>query len=105
VTKVLGAQSLDDHILELNKRPLPGGYPPGGWITAGAGFKIVPHWMPNLLGATLDSDQEDFLHLWESLCPDEPKIYPTCCWRMLNCTSTWRGEYSPHTPGNGRAAG
>ena len=33
--------------------------------------------MPNLLGATLDSDREDFARLWDDLCPDEIKIYPT----------------------------
>ena len=30
-----------------------------------AGFKIVLHWMPNLLGATPESDREDFARLWQ----------------------------------------
>ena len=47
-----------------------------------AGFKIVLHWMPNLLGATLESDRADFARLWQpppgpGPCPDEIKIYPT----------------------------
>ena len=43
-----------------------------------AGFKIVLHWMPNLLGATPDSDRHDYDVLWsdKSLQPDEIKIYP-----------------------------
>ena len=65
VTKVqLGAQSLDDHILEINKR----GHTVAETRQAvallrAAGFKIVLHWMPNLLGATPDSDREDFARL------------------------------------------
>jgi elongator complex protein 3 len=54
VTKVqMGAQSFDDHILEINKR----GHDVESTRKAtallrAAGFKIVLHWMPNLLGAT-----------------------------------------------------
>src|SRR5512133_2635426 len=66
VTKVqMGAQSLDDRILELNKR----GHTRAETLRAvallrAAGFKIVLHWMPNLLGATVDSDRADFAGLW-----------------------------------------
>ena len=66
VTKVqMGAQSLDDHILEINKR----GHDvectrQATALLRAAGFKIVLHWMPNLLGATPDSDREDFARLW-----------------------------------------
>jgi len=76
VTKVqMGAQSLDDHILEINKR----GHDVATTLRAtallrAAGFKIVLHWMPNLLGATPDSDRADFARLWEGFCPDEIKI-------------------------------
>ncbi|HKG53870.1 MAG TPA: radical SAM protein, partial [Anaerolineales bacterium] len=58
VTKVqMGAQSLDDHILEINKR----GHDVectrrATALLRAAGFKIVLHWMPNLLGATPESD-------------------------------------------------
>ena len=52
VTKVqMGVQSLDDRILELNQR----GHSVADARRAvdllrAAGFKIVLHWMPNLLG-------------------------------------------------------
>ena len=78
VTKVqIGAQSLDNHILEVNKR----GHTVEETkhavaLLRAAGFKIVLHWMPNLHGATLDSDREDFSRMWDELCPDELKIYP-----------------------------
>ena len=61
VTKVqLGAQSLDDRILELNKRghTVEQTHQAVALLRA-AGFKIVLHWMPNLLGATPASDRED----------------------------------------------
>lgn len=100
VTKVqLGAQSLDDRILELNQR----GHTSAQLLKAtcmlrAAGFKIVLHWMPNLLGATLDSDRADFARLWQGYCPDEIKIYPTQLLANAELYSYWlRGEYQPYT--------
>jgi elongator complex protein 3 len=100
VTKVqMGAQSLDDRILELNMR----GHTVADTHRAvallrAAGFKIVLHWMPNLLGANLDSDREDFSHLWDDLCPDELKIYPTQLLANSDLYTYWqRGEYIPYT--------
>ena len=100
VTKVqMGAQSLDDRILELNQR----GHSVGETHRAvallrAAGFKIVLHWMPNLLGASLDSDRVDFPRLWDDLCPDEIKIYPTQLLSNSELYAYWqRGEYSPYT--------
>jgi elongator complex protein 3 len=100
VTKVqLGAQSLDDHILELNRR----GHSAAETLQAcallrAAGFKIVLHWMPNLLGATLDSDRQDFARLWQGCCPDEIKIYPTQLLKSAELYNHWqRGEYQPYT--------
>ncbi|HEX9617011.1 MAG TPA: radical SAM protein, partial [Anaerolineales bacterium] len=78
VTKVqLGAQSFDDRILALNQR----GHTVDETRRAvellrAGGFKIVLHWMPNLLGATPESDRADFPRLWDGFCPDEIKIYP-----------------------------
>ena len=100
VTKVqMGVQSLDDHILEVNKR--------GHTVTEAhratallraAGFKVVLHWMPNLLGATPGSDRLDFLRLWQGLCPDEIKIYPTQLLESAPLHEYWlRGEYQPYT--------
>lgn len=100
VTKVqMGAQSLDDRILELNKR----GHDTAATRRAtallrAAGFKIVLHWMPNLLGATPLSDREDFARLWEELCPDEIKIYPNQLLANAELYDYWqRGEFTPYT--------
>ncbi|MEJ2756879.1 MAG: tRNA uridine(34) 5-carboxymethylaminomethyl modification radical SAM/GNAT enzyme Elp3 [Anaerolineales bacterium] len=100
VTKVqLGAQSFDDRILEMNKR--------GHGIQStrqavallrAAAFKVVLHWMPNLLGATPESDRDDFAHLWEGYCPDELKIYPNQLLENAELFEYWqRGEYTPYT--------
>jgi elongator complex protein 3 (tRNA carboxymethyluridine synthase) len=100
VTKVqMGAQSLDDHILGINKR----GHDVATTLRAtallrAAGFKIVLHWMPNLLGATPDSDRIDFVRLWEGFCPDEIKIYPNQLLANAELYEYWqRGEFHPYT--------
>lgn len=100
VTKVqMGAQSLDDEILRLNKR----GHSASQTLNAtvllrAAGFKIVLHWMPNLLGATLESDRRDFRRLWDDgYAPDEIKIYPTQLLETAELYEFWkRGEYRPY---------
>jgi elongator complex protein 3 len=102
VTKVqLGVQSLDDRILKLNCR--------GHTVEAtrqafrllrAAGFKIHAHWMPNLLGATPESDREDFQRLFEDpgLRPDELKIYPLILVQNSKLYAFFeRGEYRPYT--------
>ncbi|MFZ6026519.1 MAG: elongator complex protein 3 [Chloroflexota bacterium] len=100
VTKVqMGAQSLDDRILTLNKRghSVQETHRAAALLRA-AGFKIVLHWMPNLLGATPQSDREDFARLWDGLCPDEIKIYPTQLLANAELYEYWlRGEYTPYT--------
>ncbi len=102
VTKVqMGAQSLDDHILELNQR----GHTveqtrQAVALLRAAGFKIVLHWMPNLLGATPESDRADFLRLWTDpgLRPDELKIYPCSLLANAELYEYWqRGEYHPYS--------
>jgi len=100
VTKLqMGAQSLDDRILELNQR----GHTLAEThravaLARAAGFKIVLHWMPNLLGATPASDRADFARLWDGLCPDEIKIYPCQLLENAPLYATWqRGEYRPYT--------
>lgn len=101
VTKVqLGVQSLDDHILGINKR---------GHTTADtrnafrllrlAGIKIAAHWMPNLRGASPESDLKDFDRLWNdpALRPDELKIYPCALLADTELHDQWRrGEYQPY---------
>jgi len=100
VTKVqMGAQSFDDHILEINKR----GHDVESTRKAtallrAAGFKIVLHWMPNLLGATSQSDRADFAKLWADFCPDEIKIYPNQLLANAELYEYWkRGEFRPYT--------
>src|SRR5215211_4840771 len=100
VTKVqMGAQSLDDHILEINKR----GHDVectrrATALLRAAGFKLVLHWMPNLLGATPASDREDFARLWDDFCPDEIKIYPNQLLANAELYEYWqRGEFKPYT--------
>ena len=101
VTKMqVGAQSLDNHLLKINKR----GHTAEATLQAvnllrAAGFKVVLHWMPNLLGATLLSDREDFLRLWnDGYCPDEIKIYPTQLVENSELFKVWSmGKYQPYT--------
>jgi len=102
VTKVqLGAQSFDDNILKINQR----GHTAKNTLEATAllragGFKIVLHWMPNLLGATPESDRVDFLRLWEdgTYSPDELKIYPCQLLEGTKLMDFWeKGEYQPYT--------
>ncbi len=100
VTKVqMGAQSLDDRILELNRR----GHDvectrQAAALLRAAGFKIVLHWMPNLLGATPESDRRDFARLWQGFCPDEIKIYPNQLLANAELYEVWkRGGFQPYT--------
>ena len=102
VTKVqLGAQSLDDRILDLNRR----GHSveqtrQAVRLLRAAGFKLHLHWMPNLLGATPATDRLDYERLWADpgLRPDELKIYPCALVREAELVSWWqRGEYQPYT--------
>lgn len=107
VTKVqMGAQSLDDRILEMNKR----GHDVAETRKAvallrAAGFKIVLHWMPNLHGATPESDRADFARLWQGarpeergICPDEIKIYPNQLLANAELYEVWqRGEFHPYS--------
>ncbi|HEC33576.1 MAG TPA: tRNA uridine(34) 5-carboxymethylaminomethyl modification radical SAM/GNAT enzyme Elp3 [Chloroflexi bacterium] len=101
VTKVqLGAQSLDDHVLALNRR----GHTVAETRAAVrslrlAGFKIALHWMPNLLGATPESDLTDFRRLWDdpALRPDELKIYPCLLLPETDLYDLWRaGKHRPY---------
>ena len=101
VTRVqVGLQSLDDRILELNQR----GHDvqcsrQALRLLRAAGFKLLVHWMPNLLGATPEGDLEDGLRLWSDpdLRPDELKIYPCSLLANAELYQYWlRGEYTPY---------
>ena len=100
VTKVqMAAQSLEDRILEKNKR----GHDVectrrATALLRAAGFKIVLHWMPNLLGATPESDREDFARLWKGFCPDEIKIYPNQLLANAELYEYWQSaQFQPYT--------
>ena len=102
VTKVqIGVQSLEDDVLDLNKR---------GHTVAEvreslallrtAGFKLHLHWMPNLYGATLESDRDSFHRFFEdpSVRPDELKIYPCSLIAGTELYEKWQaGDYTPYT--------
>jgi elongator complex protein 3 len=95
----MGAQSLDDHILDLNHR----GHTveetrQAVALLRAAGFKVVLHWMPNLLGATPETDRVDFGRLWDGFCPDELKIYPNQLLANAELYDVWlRGDYRPYS--------
>ena len=101
----MGAQSLDDNILQLNNRGHTVEQTAQAMLRIrAAGFKSVLHWMPNLLGATPEGDVSDFEKLWGDengiggLCPDEIKIYPTQLLRNSELYQYYlRGEYHPYT--------
>ena len=99
VTKVqVGAQSFNNDLLAMNKR----GHTVEELLEAvnllrAGGFKIVLHWMPNLLGATVQSDIEDFAKMWVDYCPDELKIYPTQLLAGTELYQHWeQGDYQPY---------
>jgi len=101
VTRVqLGVQSLDDAVLAANRR----GHTVEQTRQAVrllrlGGFKIAVHWMPNLLGATPESDRADFARLWSdpALRPDEIKIYPCALLADTLLYQAWqRGIYRPY---------
>jgi len=101
VTKIqVGVQSLDDRILALNCRGHTVDDARRAFrLMRAAGFKIQAHWMPNLLGATPQSDREDFARLFDDpdLRPDELKIYPTILVENSPLYAHYeRGEYRPY---------
>jgi elongator complex protein 3 len=102
VTKVqIGVQSLDDAILAANKR----GHDVAAvrdalGLLRTAGFKLHLHWMPNLYGATLDSDRADFARFFNDpgIHPDELKIYPCSLIADTELYDLWQaGKYQPYT--------
>jgi len=96
----LGIQSLSDEILAANRR--------GHDVAASrravgrlrrAGFKVHVHWMPNLLGATPESDEGDFERLWSdpAFRPDELKVYPCSLVASAELVAHYeRGAWRPY---------
>ncbi|KXK20260.1 MAG: ELP3 family histone acetyltransferase [Chloroflexi bacterium OLB15] len=101
-TKVqIGFQSLSDAVLKVNKR----GHDVAATRRAvkllrRAGFKIHAHWMPNLLGATPETDLEDYQRLFgePDFRPDELKIYPCSLIESAELMRFYqRGDWKPYT--------
>ena len=100
-TKVqLGVQSLDDEILAANRRGHGVAETRRAFdLLRRAGFKLHVHWMANLLGATPESDRQDFPRLFEdeAFRPDELKLYPCSLVETAELMGPWkRGEWRPY---------
>ncbi len=100
-TKVqIGFQSLNDRVLELNKR----GHDVAATRRAvallrRAGFKIHAHWMPNLRGSSPAADLEDYRRLFDDpdFRPDELKIYPCSLIESAELMQQYQaGEWRPY---------
>ena len=102
VTKVqIGVQSLEDDVLEKNKRGhTVAEVKDALGLLRTAGFKLHLHWMPNLYGATLESDRESFRRFFDdpAVRPDELKIYPCSLIAGTELHEKWQaGDYTPYT--------
>jgi elongator complex protein 3 len=102
MTKIqLGAQSTDDKILEMNRRDhTVADTRRAVRLLRLAGFKLHLHWMPNLYGATPESDVSDYENLWNdnALRPDELKVYPCMLIEGTQLYELWKqGHYRPYT--------
>ena len=94
VTRVeIGYQTTFDDINELNKR----GHGNAESIAAtkmlkDAGFKVVAHMMPNLLGSNPDMDKESLQRIFDDsdFRPDELKIYPMVVTDKSELTDIWK---------------
>ena len=89
----IGYQTTNDEINELNKR----GH--GNFESIGAtkmlkdaGFKVVAHMMPNLLGSTPELDKASMQECFENQLfrPDELKIYPMMVTDKAELTDIWK---------------
>ena len=101
-TKVqIGFQSLNDRVLELNKR----GHDVAATRRAvallrQAGFKIHAHWMPNLYGSSPRADLEDYQRLFDDpdFRPDELKIYPCSLIESAELMQQYQaGDWRPYS--------
>ncbi len=95
VTRVeIGYQSTDDAINAISKR----GHGNKESIAAtkilkDAGFKVVAHMMPNLLGSTPEKDIESLREIFKNpdFRPDELKIYPMVVTPHTELEGIWKG--------------
>ncbi|MBR1828454.1 MAG: tRNA uridine(34) 5-carboxymethylaminomethyl modification radical SAM/GNAT enzyme Elp3 [Atopobiaceae bacterium] len=101
-TKIqMGIQSLDDTILRANHRMVSSAQIARAFaVLRTFGFKIHVHFMANLLGSTVVSDEADYRRLVSDkrFCPDEVKLYPCALVESSHLmTSYASGAWQPYT--------
>jgi elongator complex protein 3 len=97
----LGVQSLSDPVLAANRRGHDRETTRRAFARLRrAGFKIVAHWMPNLLGSSPERDRADFDRLFgdSAFRPDELKIYPCSLVESAELMRHWEsGAWRPYS--------
>lgn len=101
-TKIqMGIQSLDDEILAANHRMVTSAQIARAFaVLRTFGFKIHVHFMANLLGSTVASDEADYLRLVSDprFCPDEVKLYPCALVESSHLMESYaNGTWQPYT--------
>jgi elongator complex protein 3 len=101
VTRVeLGVQSLEDSVLERTVRDHgTAEVRHATRLLKDAGFKVAYHLMPNLPGATPESDLESARQLFDDSAyrPDTMKLYPCVVIESAELSRWWReGRYQPY---------
>lgn len=102
VTRVeIGYQTTDDVINTLNKRGHGNAESTRATrLLKDAGFKVVAHMMPNLLGATPEGDVLSLSRVFDDseFRPDELKIYPMVVTDHAELTEIWKnGGFKPYS--------
>ena len=97
VTRVeIGYQTTFDDINELNKRGHGNKESTEATkMLKDAGFKVVSHMMPNLLGSTPEKDKEALAEVFnnQAFRPDELKIYPMMVTDKSELTDIWKNGW------------
>lgn len=101
-TKVqMGIQSLNTAVLAANRRNVsPNTIRRAFELARLFGFKTHAHFMVNLLGATPESDKQDYLSLINdsALVPDEVKLYPCALVEGTDLVAHFEnGSWRPYT--------
>jgi elongator complex protein 3 len=97
----IGVQSVFDEILEKNETGLNAEkIAKATKILKDAGFKVLYHLMPNLMGSDPNLDKKCFEIVFsdERFKPDWIKIYPTVVTKESRLYKFWKeGKYKPYT--------
>ena len=101
-TKIqMGIQSLDDDILRANHRMVSSAQIAHAFaVLRTYGFKIHVHFMANLLGSTIKSDEAGYRRLVGDprFCPDEVKLYPCALVESSHLMASYAsGAWQPYT--------